>query len=145
MLAIGECGLDKYSTVELRRQITVFEKQIELSEQAEKALIVHCVGRFNELMAMKKSIVPGQRWIIHGFRGKAQLAGQLLNAGCALSFGERFNADSLQITPLSALFAESDESELCIEDIYSKIASEKGCSPQELTAGRDFFNAKLTI
>ena len=120
-VAIGECGLDKNSAASLEKQIEVFEKQITLSEKWRKPLIIHCVGRFNELFELKKHLNPQQKWIIHGFRGKPQLAEQALKAGCYLSFGEHFNPESVRITPSGKLFVETDESELSIEEIYRLI------------------------
>lgn len=135
IVAIGECGLDKNVDTPLDRQKTILKEQILLSEQMEKPLIIHCVGRFNELLEMRKKISPKQMWIIHGFRGKPQVAGQLLKAGCYLSFGEKFNQESVRITPVDKLFVETDESQLAIETLYKRIAEEKKCLPDKLIAG----------
>lgn len=139
LVAIGECGLDKNSKATIGRQLLVLAKQIELSEQTKKPVIIHCVGCFNELFELKKTIKPQQIWLIHGFRGKPQLAEQLLKNGCAISFGAHFNPDSVRITPLDKLFVETDESQLQIEEIYRKIAVAKNCNPNDITAGRLFF------
>jgi Mg-dependent DNase len=136
VLAIGECGLDKHSKAPLETQTEVFKKQICLSEQLQKPLIIHCVGCFNELLEMKKQLQPQQLWIIHGFRGKPELAIQIIKAGCALSYGEHFNPESVCITPLDKLFVETDESLFSIEEIYSKIALLKNCNPLEINAGK---------
>lgn len=135
MVAIGECGLDKNVKTDLKRQIEVFGEQVALSEEREKPVVVHCVGCFNELFDLKKLWKPKQTWIIHGFRGKPQLAEQALKAGCRLSFGERFNAESVRATPLDSLFVETDESRLPIGEIYKRIAEAKACAVNELTAG----------
>ena len=123
--AIGECGLDKNSSFDLKTQVLAFEQQIILSETIKKPLIIHCVGRINELLEIKNTMKPAQLWIIHGFRGKPQLAEQILKSGCALSFGEYFNAESVRITPLEKLFVETDESNKSIEEIYSNIIKVK--------------------
>jgi len=134
-IAIGECGLDKNSKVAFDTQLLVFEKQIILSEKNQKPLVIHCVGYYNELFELKKALNPTQLWIIHGFRGKPELAQQALNVGCALSFGERYNEESVRVTPLDKLFVETDESTLSIETIYQQIAIIKGCLPQDMDAG----------
>lgn len=131
MVAIGECGLDKNITADFELQKQVFEKQIGLSETLQKPLIIHCVGYFNELIRLKKDIKPAQQWIVHGFRGKPQLAEQLLKNDFRLSFGEKFNPESVKITPLNALLAETDESTLSIEQIYQQIALAKNCEIEE--------------
>ena len=139
-VALGECGLDKNSNVPLAKQLFVFNKQIEISERMRKPLIVHCVGCFNELLELKTKLKPRQLWIIHGFRGKPQLARQILKNGCALSFGEHFNEESVRVTPTESLYIETDESHVPVEDIYAKIAAIKNCTPNELTAGAEFFS-----
>jgi len=139
LVAIGECGLDKNSKASMELQLEVFMRQIALSEKAKKPLIIHCVGHFNELFELKKNLKPRQLWIIHGFRGKPQLAQQALKSGCCLSFGEYFNADSVRVTPVEKLFVETDESPLQIDEIYHQIAAIKECDPKNLSAGKLFY------
>lgn len=145
LVAIGECGLDKHCNIPLDVQQYAFEQQIALSEQTEKPLIIHCVGCFNELFEIKKKINPRQLWIIHGFRAKPQLAMQALKAGCALSFGEHFNEESVRITPLEKLYVETDESQTPISEIYRHIAQVKSTDPDFLIAGEHFFNAVASL
>jgi len=138
LVLVGECGLDKNCTAPMTKQLALFEQQISLSELQKKPLLIHCVGSFNELFDLKKKWNPAQQWIIHGFRGKPQLAVQALNAGCALSFGEHFNEESVRCTPLNRLFVETDESALPIDEIYWQIAGAKGCLVEDLSAGGKF-------
>lgn len=142
-IAVGECGLDKNSSAEFEKQSRIFEAQITISEKSRKPLIIHCVGYFNELFALKKKWNPSQLWIIHGFRGKPELAAQALKAGCALSYGEYFNAASVQFTPTEKLFVETDESKLNINEIYHHIANAKACNMEDLSAGMHLFK-KMT-
>lgn len=135
IIFVGECGLDNKIDTPLQIQAGIFEKQIQLSEEKQKPVIIHCVGHYNELLNLKKQWKPTQKWIIHGFRGKPQLAEQILKAGCDLSFGEHFNADSIKITPISNLYIETDESKLPVKEIYCRIAAIKGCSVKDLNAG----------
>ncbi|MEI6754909.1 MAG: TatD family hydrolase [Paludibacter sp.] len=139
IVCVGECGLDKNSKVSLPIQHELFRKQIELSEKYHKPLIIHCVGAFNELFVLRKKLKPKQLWIIHGFRGKPELAEQVLKSGCALSFGEHFNEASVRLTPIERLFVETDESNISIEKIYSNIANIKNCSTEQLTAGENLY------
>jgi TatD DNase family protein len=138
ILAIGECGLDKNTKTPFEKQLAIFKKQVVLSELIRKPLIIHCVGYYNELLDLMKKMNPEQLWIVHGFRGKPELAKQLLNAGCALSYGEHFNAASVRITPFKKLFIETDESLLPITELYCKIAAAKQCRTNELIAGGTF-------
>lgn len=125
VIAVGECGLDKYATADYKHQEQLFLHHIQLSEELFKPLIIHCVGCFNELIVLRKKLNPMQDWIVHGFRGKPQLAEQLLKAGFYLSFGEKFNPESVKICPPERMLVETDESRMSIEEIYETINSIK--------------------
>ena len=139
VVAVGECGLDKHSTATIATQTAFFVDQITISEQLEKPLIIHCVGCFNEVLRIKKEIKPVQPWIIHGFRGKPQMAKQLLRAGFYLSYGEHFNAESVKITPLGKLMIETDESTKDIADIYQAISDIKSIDINQLKTSEVVF------
>ncbi len=132
---IGECGMDKNITTPIEKQLSIFEKHIYISEKLQKPLIIHCVGCFNQLMALYRKRKPTQRWIIHGFRGKPQLATSLLKVGISLSFGQRFNPLSVKVTPLEHLFVESDDKEMDIHELYNQIATLKNCHIKDINAG----------
>lgn len=133
--AIGECGTDKLkSPANEELQQEVFRAHATLAEEAGKPLIIHCVKGFDTIIALHKEISPKQAWIIHGFRGKSQQAEQLIKNGFYISFGDKFNIDSVKATPLERLFIESDESKKSIDKIYDEIAKVKGCSIAELCA-----------
>ncbi len=129
---IGEAGLDKLCKTDFELQQTVFLQQIELAEEVQKPLIIHCVKAWPELIAIRKKVLPSVPWVIHGFRGKPELAHQLLAFGIYLSYGEKFNEESLRITPLERLCTETDESKLIIEEIYSRISKTKGIEMESL-------------
>lgn len=137
VLLIGECGLDfavAKSSQERNLQTEVFMRHIAISEAIHKPLLIHCVKAYNELLQLRRSLPVTQPWIIHGFRGKPQLAQQILSHsdGYYLSFGERSNEQSLLCTPLNRLFIETDTSTVPIGDIYSRIASLRGITTGEL-------------
>ncbi len=143
-IALGECGLDKNCNSAIIKQIQLFEKQIEIAERFQKPVIIHCVGCFNELFEIKKHFNPKQKWIIHGFRGKPQLAEQALKIGLNLSFGEYYNVETLGITPFENLYIETDESHLGIEELYDRVAIIKNCSVTLLVAGLNLMNSLKT-
>lgn len=122
VLALGECGLDKRCDKNLNLQIKIFEQQIKLSEKIRKPMILHVVHAFNEIIALYREYSPHQPWIIHGFRGKAEIAKQLLKEGLYLSIGEHYSQQSLSVIPDDRLFIETDESMLPIGTIYSNVA-----------------------
>jgi TatD DNase family protein len=132
--AIGECGFDRNSKASFKEQGYFFERQVLLSEKFEKPLIIHCVAAFNELILLRKRLKPTQNWVIHGFRGKPELAIQLMQHGFALSYGPKFNTKSVEITALDKLCIETDESSTPIEELFRDIAAIKNCRPDELNA-----------
>lgn len=134
IVAIGEAGLDKLKGPPLDIQQKVFEQQIQLSEQLEKPLIIHCVKAWDRLLHLHKAYNPRQKWIIHGYRGKPELTRQLLSHGFMFSVGDKYNEDSLKIIPLDRLFCETDESDDPIDEIYEDIALCLGISVDKLAA-----------
>lgn len=120
---IGEAGLDKLHETPLERQLDLFEQQALLAEELHKPLIIHCVKAWSELLALRKKIRPLSPWLIHGFRGKRELAEQLLKENIYLSFGEQFQPAALQTAWPSHFFLETDESKLDIREIYEKAAA----------------------
>ncbi len=102
-------------------QLDVLSEHIKLSEQLELPLILHVVKAFNEIIQLRQRINPSQKWIIHGFRSKPELARQLLDNGFDLSLGEHFNAATAAIIPADRLHFETDESSLPISEIAHRI------------------------
>ncbi len=115
--AIGEAGLDRLRGAHLDRQMQFLRLQLEISRKTQKPIILHIVKAFAEIIRLHKELKPEEPWIIHGFRGKPQLARQLVDEGFYLSLGERFNSESASVIPSSRLLVESDESQLPIEQI----------------------------
>ena len=75
--------------------------------------------------------------IFHGFIGSTQQALRAVDAGYFLSFGPSTSRspktiEALRNTPLDKIFIESDETRKNIEDIYSEIATLKGCKQEIL-------------
>ncbi len=123
VIAIGETGIDTLKGASINKQIDIFRLHVALSEQHKKPLIIHCVKAFNDIIALKKELSPSMPWIIHGFRGKPQLASQLINHGFYISLGEHFNPQTAAIIPTNRLLFETDESTLDINTIIEKIKS----------------------
>jgi TatD DNase family protein len=131
---IGECGLDNVRlTASMEEQETVFRHHIDISEQARKPLIIHCVKSIDRLIAIKKQIQPQQTWILHGFRGKPQQAVQLLAQGIELSFGPHFNDKSLLAAyQQHRLWLETDDSTSTIAEVYNQASQSLGTSIESL-------------
>lgn len=123
VVAIGETGIDKLRGGPLRLQLEILRRHIELSESLGKPLILHAVKAFPELIALRREYRPRERWIVHGFRGKPQLARELLSHGFDLSLGERFNHATAAIVPADRLWIETDTSPLPIAAIAARVAA----------------------
>ncbi|MCH5222684.1 MAG: TatD family hydrolase [Muribaculaceae bacterium] len=126
VVAIGECGVDKVKGGLMFRQLLVMQRQIKLSEQLRKPLIIHDVKAHDIIVGLRRDMKPTQNWVVHGFRGKPTVAKMLTDAGIYLSFGEKFNPDALKITPRELILAETDESPLSIEAIIETLSINRG-------------------
>ena len=132
IIAIGEAGYDKLRGPDLSIQRIVFERQIELSEQLGKPLVIHCVKAWGELLESKKKFRPSQPWIIHNYKGRPEFTKELLEHGCMFSIGEKFNENSVKEIPLELLFCETDTSDATIDDIYRGLAESLNMPLEEL-------------
>lgn len=132
VVAVGEAGIDRLRGGKLELQLAAFEMQARLADELEKPLIVHCVKAFDEVIRLHKTRFPHAPWIIHGFRGKAEQARQLLREGLFLSFGEHFNEEAFRLCPLDHLLMETDESTTDIDQLYLRAASLRGMELEDL-------------
>lgn len=121
VVAIGETGLDALRGAAIDFQQHLFDHHSELSESLRKPLIIHAVKTFPLVIAARRRHNPAMPWIIHGFRGKPQLADELLRHGFYLSVGARVNPASLAVIPSDRLLAETDDSRLPISAILSTL------------------------
>ena len=128
VVALGEAGLDKFHTNSFLQQIRLFERQIVLSENLKKPMILHDVKSHNEIIALRKKHKAKQPWILHGFNGTEQDIRQLTGQGLYFSVGEsllhseRKIVKSLKNIPLELLFLETDMAEIDIETVYETAA-----------------------
>ena len=133
VVAIGETGLDRLkSGVGYEEQSEYFKHHIYLSEKWHKPLVIHAVKAYDDIIRIHKAERPKQPWIIHGFRGKPETAGQLIREGLYLSFGEYYNHESLKFVPLDRLFLETDEGNMPIDKLYRKAARIRNLSTHRL-------------
>lgn len=105
-VAIGECGLDGLCETPLPLQQKAFRAALQIAEELQKPVIIHCVKLWAEMMAETKGLTV--QLIIHGFRKGPVLAKQLLDAGFSLSLGEHYNEEVLKMIPPERLFRETD-------------------------------------
>jgi TatD DNase family protein len=138
VVAIGECGLDKFAETSLEEQEQIFIEQIKIAVKVNKPVIVHCVKAFDHLIRIVKISKPGIPFIIHGYNNNIEIAQQLLENGFYLSFGKALlksgsNAGKVfESAPLSRVFLETDDSEYAIEEVYKMAAQIRNIETDKL-------------
>ncbi|SEA29888.1 TatD DNase family protein [Flavobacterium gillisiae] len=136
-LAVGECGLDKRIEIPLELQQLVFEKQLLLAQKYNKAVVIHCVAAFQEVIDTKKRLNISVPMIIHGYSKNTQLAKQLLDNGFYISFGKYLlrNPELESVftsIPNNRFFLETDTVEENIDAVYNLAAKYKGVNLEEI-------------
>lgn len=134
VLAIGETGMDSLRGGDLDIQQTVFVRHLMLANALGKPVMVHnvrCAQRI--LTARLKSGVTTVSLAIHGMRGNEHVARTLLDAGCYLSFGTRFNPAALKTTPPDRLLIETDEAPVTIQEVADAIAATLQLTREQIT------------
>ncbi|MBD2187849.1 TatD family hydrolase [Pseudanabaena mucicola] len=129
VITIGECGLDRHIDLPLATQIEIFKKHIQLAENLQKPLVIHCVRAFAELIALKKNTKSTIPWIIHGFHKKQAVFEQLLRHDFYFSFGAAILCDRNPVVTAIAMLPDGkflletdDRTDISIEQIYDRAA-----------------------
>ena len=142
-LALGECGLDKRIEITMELQTSVFKQQLQLVQQTEKPIILHCVAAYDEVIALKKELKVENPMIIHGFSKNEQVANSLLKNGFYLSFGKYLLRSRnigtelekvFKFTPENKILLETDTVEESIYEVYEKAAVIRGISVEKMKA-----------
>lgn len=121
--AIGECGLDTLKGLaDFNTQREVFISQIELSELVRKPMVLHVVRQYDAVLSLRKSMKPQQDWMVHGFRGGAIQAMQLMEKGLLISVGMNSRDDAVAAIPDEKLFVETD-GKFTMDETVKRIAA----------------------
>lgn len=147
IVAIGECGIDLTKGGPLFRQLQILRKQVEISERIGKPLVLHCVKAVDIILGLKRDLNPTQPWAIHGFRGRPETARQLTDKGIFLSFGEKFNSNTVAEMPSGLILAETDDSILTIEEIIGSLnqAADRDLTPDVASNTASFLSSSLIL
>jgi TatD DNase family protein len=116
LAGIGECGLDYFYEHSPRvAQRAVFARQIQLAQELDLALVIHCRDAFDDLFEIFDVEGVPSRTVIHCFTGTPEEASRCLERGCDISISGVVtfkNAESLReaarLVPLSRLHVETD-------------------------------------
>lgn len=121
-VAVGECGLDKMIPTSLALQQQLLVIHIEVANQLQKPLIVHCVRAHNELIALLKKHKPKWGGVIHAFSGSYEIAQQYVDLGFYLGVGGTITYERAQKTraavtkiPLDCLVLETDAPDMPLQ------------------------------
>lgn len=139
LIALGEAGFDRIKGPSITLQRITFEEQIQIANEKSKPVFIHCVRAWDELLAEHRKLRHSTPWLIHGFRGKKELALQLISKGMYLSFWFDFvlrpeSSNLLRGLPEEKIFLETDGSGIDIKTIYEKVAVDLAISEEELKA-----------
>lgn len=123
VIAIGECGLDKMTSTPWEKQLMAFERQIELANQINKPLIIHCVKAYSEIFSSLTAKYNKVPVLIHGYAKNWELAQTLLKHGYYFSLGPHIlkgnMTEVVSHIPLDRLFLETDDKNAKISEIYA--------------------------
>jgi TatD DNase family protein len=135
--AIGEAGFDRLKGPSPELQTKAFEEQVLIAEEKMKPVVIHCVRAWDDLLREYKKLKPKMPWLVHGFRGKPDLAQQLVSKGMYLSFWFDFIMRSeaiplLKSVPKEKIFMETDGANIDIREIYNKVSADLDISVEDL-------------
>lgn len=120
VVAIGETGLDYDRGFSPRAaQIANLERHLELAEELQKPVILHCRSKAGQRDAQDNLIRVLNHYktpaLLHSFSGPVDYAERALELGLAISFsglvfrkGEEASAEVARLTPADRLLVETD-------------------------------------
>lgn len=129
-LALGECGLDKLKGVDLGLQEQIFEQQIELANELNAPMIIHCVRVYDTVLRLFRKKAKTD-WAVHGYRRHTILAKNIIDQGLYLSVAPSQNipssfVETLKSLPLDRFFIETDsDTSMNISERYDLLSSIK--------------------
>lgn len=131
--AIGECGLDRLKGPTFKEQLAIFDIHLELAEELNLPVIVHCVRMYDELWNRINGL--GIPMILHGFSASKEQYERFLSLeNVYFSIGKKsfYRNKEKFIIPLKRLFLESDSSRYSMREFYEEVATYYGVSRNDL-------------
>jgi len=146
--SIGECGLDKLKSTDIKKEKEVFEKQIELAFEYNRPLMLHMV-KADMWLDKYWGRLP-EKSVFHSFSGSENLLKQIFNFNHYVSVNNKFfnkkdAVNLLKQIPTEKLLAETDapfQTDVSdLEKVIYQIAEMKNETPQNV-AHRVYLNAQ---
>ena len=130
--AIGECGIDVFSSATVAEQKETFIKHLNLAQQYNKPVIIHCVRAYSEIISALNATHFLLPVVMHSYNGNIQTTQQLIrHENIYFSFSDKCltpncaASKSLVIIPLNRILIETDNSSSPLKPIISLIAENK--------------------
>ncbi|MDE6250456.1 MAG: TatD family hydrolase [Alphaproteobacteria bacterium] len=149
---VGEIGLDKLRP-HYDIQMDVFMRQMQIANDLQRVVHIHCVRAWNDILTCTKFKVPAI--VLHGFTGMRDVMLQLgrrdniyFSFGCAVCDARRARLMSAVCdVPLSRILIESD-GDMCnsgavLRDVINRIAEIKHISPDDLSG--NIYNNSIQV
>ncbi|QJC30894.1 TatD family hydrolase [Enterobacteriaceae endosymbiont of Macroplea appendiculata] len=131
IIMLGECGLDYYRNYSsIKEQLYVFHAQLELAEQYNLPVLLHCRNAFSDFTTiLQKWIGRIPMSIIHCFSGNQYELEKCLDINLAIGISETFfnkkyrlaSYDDILLIPQNKLVTGSDSPYLLFKDKYPNI------------------------
>lgn len=160
VVSVGECGLDLFRQKknDLERQKEIFIKQIEMSLELNKPLMIHCRDAHDEVLEIVSSFkihAPSLRGNIHFFSGTREQAQRYFDLGFTISFAGVITFASqydgiIKNAPADKIMVETDapfvapipcrekrNEPLYVQEVVKRMAEIRGSSYEE--------TAKITV
>lgn len=101
--AVGETGLDFYRELSPRAvQLEAFRLQLELADELNKSVIVHCRDAFAEVHGLLEQTGCGERAVLHCWTGGRRWTRRFLDLGVVFSFAGPLAFETGQTIRLAA-------------------------------------------
>jgi len=115
VVAIGETGLDRYwNDAPIEVQIGMFHQHIELSQETEKPILIHCRDAWDELLPILRQ-ARGLQGVIHAFSGNTDQMLTCVKLGLLISFSGSVTYRNAKFSPLWEAATHVPEDRLLIE------------------------------
>lgn len=129
-LCFGEMGLDLAVKIEIKTQVDVFEKQLNLAKvHSPEYIVIHSVRAYNEILGAVKRVRYEGKLIFHDFNASSVILSSLVSQGHLLSFGRHLFSEETKAyklfnnIPVENIILETDDSsEVVIEEVYKQAA-----------------------
>jgi len=147
VVMIGEAGFDRLKGAGRETQEKAFMFQASLAAEMGRPIVIHCVKGWEDLLHAHRELSPSRPWIIHGFRGRGNLAASLSATGFWFSLGRKgLKPEVLRAVSHERILLETDDSGESIADVYRLFESVAGYAPDHAERLiRNNFNSLLNF